>query len=212
MRIMVNVLVGCYALAGVMSLVAPIRTVLVLSIVCWLVTIPYFLAPLLKKRAVGCVMATILMIITSWLAYEFPRVAAVVTLVGLLLNFKTVLKELASIANRLPLVLVGIMLYVLILLPGIPRFSQFAAEQTQPILGVMCLAAGIIATLLLLSLLRLLEGYHVNRADAAAVMLGFSSFLIVTFVSLLWTVIDLRSQAIKAESGPPSADSDGGLV
>ncbi|MFY9820194.1 MAG: hypothetical protein WAM82_02360 [Thermoanaerobaculia bacterium] len=206
MRLMLSVLSGCYALAGVFSPVAPLRSVIFLSLACGLVTMLYFLIRRFQNQPTEFVVAIIMAVVTYWLGDNYPRLTAILFVIGLFRNFSGILKEMVNLMKNLPLVLSGMMLYGVLLLPCIPSFSRFIDAQGWPIRSAVCLAAGIISVLLLLALLRLLDGYYPSRADTAAIMLGFGSFLTVTFLSLFLAIVKLKPKL--ADGGPPSDDNN----
>lgn len=181
LRLMLNLLIGSYALAGVLSPLAPIPALVFLSLACYLITLPYFMVQLFNALAMGSAMAVIVLLLTLL----FPPLA----IIGLLLNFAGILMRLVSFFKSLPYVFGGMFLYALLLVPCIPKVSEAIAAQSWPLRILICLAAGALTLALLLLFLRVLATLHLSRAAAAAVMLGFGSFLTLTFVLLVWALV-----------------------
>ena len=171
-RVVTALLVACYGIAWACSFTQPLRGIIFLLIMTGLITIPYFIVR----------MSLMVIVVTSLIAVLvvfFPLAAPFLLVFGILTKFY-------ALVRKLPLILGGSALYLLLLLmPHAVNANSFLTEIELHSAWSGTLVSGIIGTLTILLMLYWFEKLGYNRCRAALGMLGFGWFLMLFVLTFL---------------------------
>jgi hypothetical protein len=197
MRWMTWLLVVCYGLAGVLSAVDPDKASAFLLVASVVITAPYFIMQVVMALVSGWVITGLVVLV----AILFPPVIAVLAFLGLL----ALVLRMAVLVRNLPYLLTGALLYACLQLPRTTGLLAILARQQIATRIAAGIAAGALAGGLMIVALRLLELYGGPRPEAAAITLGFISYI---GVFLLLLILSLFGHAHHSLDGGGGGDAD----
>jgi hypothetical protein len=176
-RIMANLLIAAYGSAWAVAIIWPSNGLKFLLTASTVLTLPYFGTTFFMGLFSGIAIFTLLAALTV----AFPPLGVIAIVLGVMLNAA----KFGGCLMNIPVMLAGCGLYGLLALPHkIGMLISRNDVEVLPTTVIAAVAAGI-GLCTILGVLRLFERFEYPRAAVAAMLLGFSWYVLMFVVSLI---------------------------